>query len=43
MPIATINPFNNKVVKTFEEMKPETIDAAISQAEERKYYTVLRR
>lgn len=34
MPIATINPFNNKVVKTFEEMKPETVDATITQAED---------
>jgi len=34
MPIATINPFNNKVVKTFEEMKPEAVDAAITQAED---------
>jgi succinate-semialdehyde dehydrogenase/glutarate-semialdehyde dehydrogenase len=33
MPIATINPFNNEVVKTFEEMTPDVINAAIAQAE----------
>ncbi|HEK19608.1 NAD-dependent succinate-semialdehyde dehydrogenase [Mucilaginibacter sp. 44-25] len=34
MLIATINPFDNKVVKTFEEMTPEAVDAAITQAED---------
>ncbi|AMR30023.1 succinate-semialdehyde dehydrogenase [Mucilaginibacter sp. PAMC 26640] len=34
MSIATINPFDNKVVKTFQEMRPETVNAAISQAED---------
>ncbi|AMR30153.1 succinate-semialdehyde dehydrogenase [Mucilaginibacter sp. PAMC 26640] len=34
MPIATINPFNNMVVKTFEEMSSDTVNAAIAQAED---------
>ncbi|MBD1393004.1 NAD-dependent succinate-semialdehyde dehydrogenase [Mucilaginibacter glaciei] len=34
MSIATINPFDNKVVKTFEEMTPETVNSAITQAED---------
>ena len=33
MSIQTINPFNNKVVKSFEEMTPDVINAAIAQAE----------
>jgi succinate-semialdehyde dehydrogenase/glutarate-semialdehyde dehydrogenase len=33
MSIQTINPFNNKVVKSFEEMTPAVINAAIAQAE----------
>jgi succinate-semialdehyde dehydrogenase/glutarate-semialdehyde dehydrogenase len=33
MSIQTINPFNNQVVKTFEEMSPEVVNAAITQAE----------
>lgn len=33
MPIATINPFNNEVVKTFEEMPAAVVNAAITQAE----------
>ena len=33
MPIATINPFNNEVVKTFEEMSVATVDSAITLAE----------
>jgi len=33
MSIQTINPFNNEVVKTFEEMTPEAIETALAQAE----------
>jgi succinate-semialdehyde dehydrogenase/glutarate-semialdehyde dehydrogenase len=33
MSIQTINPFNNKVVKSFDEMTPDVINAAITQAE----------
>ena len=33
MSIQTINPFNNEVVKSFEEMTPAAINAAIAQAE----------
>lgn len=33
MAIQTVNPFNNQVVKTFEEMTPQAVDAAIALAE----------
>jgi succinate-semialdehyde dehydrogenase/glutarate-semialdehyde dehydrogenase len=33
MPIATINPFNNETVKTFEEMPAAAVNAAITKAE----------
>ncbi|WP_184550657.1 NAD-dependent succinate-semialdehyde dehydrogenase [Mucilaginibacter sp. FT3.2] len=33
MAIQTINPFNNQLVKTFEEMTPEVVNTAITQAE----------
>ncbi|GAA3924119.1 aldehyde dehydrogenase family protein [Chitinophaga oryziterrae] len=33
MAIQTVNPFNNQVVKTFEEMTPQAVDAAITLAE----------
>ncbi|WP_448104497.1 NAD-dependent succinate-semialdehyde dehydrogenase [Pedobacter panaciterrae] len=33
MAIQTINPFNNQVVKTFQEMSEEAVDAAIARAE----------
>jgi succinate-semialdehyde dehydrogenase / glutarate-semialdehyde dehydrogenase len=33
MAIQTINPFNNEVIKTFDEMNPEAVEAAITQAE----------
>ncbi|EOR95071.1 Succinate-semialdehyde dehydrogenase [NAD] [Arcticibacter svalbardensis MN12-7] len=33
MAIQTINPFNNKVIKNFEEMTPDAVDAAVGKAE----------
>lgn len=33
MSIQTINPFNNQVIKTFAEMKPDAIEAAVNKAE----------
>ncbi|WP_069660352.1 NAD-dependent succinate-semialdehyde dehydrogenase [Arcticibacter eurypsychrophilus] len=33
MAIQTINPFNNEVIKDFEEMTPNAVDAAVGQAE----------
>ena len=33
MSIQTINPFNNEVVKSFDEMTPDVVNAAIAQAE----------
>ncbi|MFD2865524.1 NAD-dependent succinate-semialdehyde dehydrogenase [Mucilaginibacter antarcticus] len=41
MSIQTINPYNNKVVKSFEEMSDKAVEAAVAQAE--KAYTSWRK
>lgn len=33
MPIQTVNPFNNEIVKTFQEMSPEEVETAVAQSE----------
>ncbi|WP_254713178.1 aldehyde dehydrogenase family protein [Pedobacter mucosus] len=34
MAIQTINPFNNQVIKSYEEMTPDAVEIAISIADE---------